>query len=154
MPVIVVGADTPIGRVAVDALLPGAAELRAFVTDPASIDPLKARGVKVAAGDVSDGSHVGGAALNAFCAVLIEDAALDDRERSFADTPEAVVAAWAEGLRDGGVQRTIWVGDGTIDGAAALLTGASPEFAAVHAEGRSAQEIAADVARLESSRHV
>ena len=54
MPVIVVGADTEVGRAAVDALLPDAAEVRAFVTDPKAIDPLKALGVKVAVGDVID----------------------------------------------------------------------------------------------------
>lgn len=154
MPVIVVGADTAIGRAAVSALLPEAAEVRAFVSDPAVIDSFKARGVKVAIGDVSDGSHVGGAALNAFCAVLVQDATQDERERSFAATPRAVVAAWAEGLRDSKVTRTIWVGDGTIDGAEELLAAATTEFASVPVGDREPNEIAADIAHLEASPEV
>jgi len=151
MPVIVIGADTPIGRAAVDALLAGAAELRAFVTDPAEIDRLKERGVKVAVGDISDGSHVGGAALNAFCAVLVPEAATDARERSFASTPSAVVAAWAEGLRDARVHRAIWIDDAAIPDAPAVLAAAVSELAIVPA-GRSPDEIAADIARIESQR--
>jgi hypothetical protein len=154
MPVIVVGADTPLGRAAVDALLPGVGELRVFVSDPDVIQPLKSHGIKVAIGDISDGSHVGGAALNAFCAVLIGDAASDDRERSFADTPQAVVAAWADGLADAGVHRAIWVGDDAVPAATALLADSVAEVAAVQTAGRSAVEIAADIIRLESQRAV
>lgn len=154
MPVIVIGADTVIGRAAVDALLPGAAELRAFVSDPDEIDGLKARGVKVAVGDVSDGSHVGGAATRAFCAVLVPAAATDRRERSFASTPEGVVAAWADGLRDAGIRRVIWVDDGRVHGGADLLAGAAEEFAVVPATGRSPEEIAREIARLESQREL
>ena len=154
MPVIVVGADTPLGNAAVDALLPGAAELRAFVSDPEAIEPLKARGIKVAIGDISDGSHVGGAALNAFCAVLVATAAVDERERSFADSAEAVVAAWAEGVSDARVHRVIWVDDGSVSGVEDLLAEAAVEFAVVATGGRSAEEAAAEIARLESQREV
>lgn len=150
MPVIVIGADTVIGRAAVDALLPGAAELRAFVTDPDEINALKARGVKVAVGDVSDGSHVGGAAMRAFCAVLVPEAACDGRERSFAASPAAVVSAWADGLRDAGVHRAIWVEHPAVDGGAGLLAGAVAEVAVVETAGRTAEEIAAEIARLEA----
>ncbi len=154
MPVIVIGADTVIGRAAVDALLPGAAELRAFVSDPAVIDALKARGVKVAVGDVSDGSHVGGAATRAFCAVLVGEAAGDDRERSFAANPEAVVAAWADGLHDAGVHRVIWVDGGEVTEAEALLAGSAAELAVVDAAGRTPEDVAAEIARLESQREL
>jgi hypothetical protein len=150
MPVIVIGADTAIGRATIDALLPGAAELRAFVTDPAAIDLLKVRGVKVAVGDVSDGSHVGGAAMRAFCAVLVPEAATDSRERSFAGTPEAVVAAWAQGLRDAGVHRVIWIDDGRVSDWARILAGVGSELAVVEAASRTAEEIAAEIARLEA----
>ena len=95
MPVIVIGADTPTGEAVLDALLPRDGEVRAFVTDVAYGTALKDRGVKVAIGDVSDGSHVGGAAMRAFCAIAAVEAAHDERERSFAKTPDAVVAAWA-----------------------------------------------------------
>jgi nucleoside-diphosphate-sugar epimerase len=152
MPVIVVGADTNLGSAVIDALLPQRGELRAFVTDPEIGRELHARGVKVAIGDVSDGSHVGGAALHTFCAVLVPTAANDDRERSFADSPEAVIAAWADGLRDGGVRRAIWLDDGTIPDGADLVRPAAPEFATVAAAGRPVEEIAAEVARLDAAR--
>jgi putative NADH-flavin reductase len=107
MPVIVVGADTETGASIIDALLPRRGEVRAFVSDIPVGLALKERSVKVAIGDISDGSHVGGAALNAFCAVVVAEAAIDDRERSFAADAEAVVAAWVEGLADAKVPRII-----------------------------------------------
>lgn len=154
MPVIVIGADTPLGRAAVDALLPGAAELRAFITDPDALDALRARGVKVAIGDVSDGSHVGGAATRAFCAVLVPEAAVDERERSFATTPGAVVAAWADGLRDAGVHRIIWIDDGDVTDGRRLLAGAGAELAVVEASGRTPEDVANEIAHLESQREL
>ncbi len=154
MPVIVVGADTALGEATVAALAPHASELRVFVTDVSTIDDFKAQGAKVAVGDVSDGSHVGGAALSAFCAVLIGTAASDDRERSFASTPQAVIHAWAEGLRDAGVRRAIWVDDGSVADAVDILAGAAEEFAAVEATARPLAEIAAEIAVLEAQRQV
>jgi len=150
MPVIVVGADTPIGVAIVEALRPGAGELRAFVSDPTTIDDLRSRGVKVAVGDVSDGSHIGGAAMRAFCAVLVPEAAVDDRERSFADTPTAVLGAWLEGIADAGVHRVIWLEDPRFPDAAAMLAGVAAELAAIPTEGRTAAEIAGDVAEREA----
>ena len=38
---------------------------------------LRGRGVKVATGDVSDGSHVGSAALGTFSAVVVPEAAVN-----------------------------------------------------------------------------
>lgn len=112
MPVIVIGADTPEGREITRALLDRDGEVRAFVTDPAAVAELRERGVKVALGDVSDGSHVGGAAMGCFSAVLVAKAAEDERERAFAATAAEVWAGWAEGLADAGVARVIWVGEG------------------------------------------
>lgn len=154
MPVIVIGADTELGAAAVEALLPGVGELRAFISDAEQIEPLKARGIKVAIGDVSDGSHIGGAALNAFCAVLVATATCDGRERSFATRPEDVTAAWAEGLRDAGVHRAIWVDDGSVPGAAATFAAAAPEFAEVTVGERPAAEVAAEIASLEARREM
>jgi NAD(P)H dehydrogenase (quinone) len=148
VPVIVLGADTELGRSVVAALLPRAGEVRAFVTDPESADSLRAQGVKVAVGDVSDGSHVGGAALGAFSAVLLAVSAEDDRERSFADTPAAVAAAWADGLGDAGVRRVIWVGDGDLP---PPLHHPSWESAVVPTNERNAGEVAADVAALDAA---
>lgn len=110
MPVIVIGADTAIGNAVVRALSGRSGEVRAFVSTPEVLDDLRARGVKAALGDVSDGSHVGGAALNAFAAVLVAEAACDERERAFADDAPSVHAQWAAGLADAGVTRAIWVG--------------------------------------------
>lgn len=129
MPVIVIGADTRTGETVLDALLPRNGEVRAFVTDPTVVDALKSRNVKVAIGDVSDGSHVGGAALRSFCAIAVTEATHDDRERSFAADPDAVVEAWAEGLRDAGVKRIVVVDDGSSH--VAPLLAAAPESAVV-----------------------
>ena len=84
MPVIVVGADTEPGRVVLQALLEPGREVRAFVSDEKVAEQLRALGVKVALGDVSDDSHLEGAATNCFSAVLITQASSDGRERSFA----------------------------------------------------------------------
>lgn len=111
MPVIVIGADTPVGRVLVLALADTDQEVRAFVTDPAERDRLRPLGVKVAVGDVSDSSHVEGACTNAFTAVLVAAASTDERERSFARTPEAVLRGWAEAVAAADVRRVIWVDD-------------------------------------------
>lgn len=148
MPVIIVGADTPLGAATMDTFLPRPSEVRAFVTSPDVAIELRSRGVKVALGDVSDGSHIGGAALNAFCAVLIGHAATDERERSFAEDRESVLAAWAEGLVDAGVKRVILVDDGPL---AAQLADLDAEFAQVQTAGRDAAEVAREVATLEDA---
>ncbi len=150
MPVIVVGADSDLGERIVAALLPTAAEVRAFVTDPGAAPGLKQRGVKVAIGDVSDGSHVGGAAINTFCAVIIAAAAVDDRERSFASTPAEVAAAWAEGLAEAGTTRVIWIGDESVRDVAAPVAASVTEFVAVSSTAFGADEIVAEVVRLEA----
>ena len=111
MPVIVVGADTPIGMGVIRGLLEPGREVRAFVSDPEVAADLRADGVKVALGDVSDDSHIQGAATNCFSAVLITEAAHDDRERSFAATPLEVLTGWAKAVSASRVRRTIWVGD-------------------------------------------
>ena len=109
MPVIVVGADTTVGDAIVNMVCRSAPEVRAFVTDEKAAVRLKERGVKVALGDVSDGSHVEAAAFNCFCAVLVTEAALDSRERAFAHHFDTVVAGWATAARNAGVKRVIWV---------------------------------------------
>ena len=111
MPVIVVGADTPVGRELTVALADTDQEVRAFVTDPAERERLRPMGVKVAVGDVSDASHVEGACTNAFTAVLVAAASHDERERSFARTREAVLRGWAGAVAAADVRRVIWVDD-------------------------------------------
>jgi putative NADH-flavin reductase len=153
MPVIVIGADTRHGLPVVDALLPREGEVRVFVTDEAAARDFRARGVKVAIGDVSDGSHVGGAALNAFCAVLLADAADDDRIRSFAANPETVMDAWAEGIEDAGVRRVIFVPGGTVEEPSPTLAASSSEFVAVSSSA-DGSIVATKVAELEDAASV
>lgn len=112
MPVIVVGADTETGRVVTDRLLRPDREVRVFVTDPDEADGFRSRGAKVALGDLSDDTHLSGACLNCFTAVLVGAAAGDERERSFAQSPGEVFAAWAAAVSAAGVHRVIWVVDG------------------------------------------
>ncbi len=111
---IVIGADTAAG----ESILAGLGEthpereIRVFVTDETEARRLKGLGYKVATGDVSDDSHVEGAALRCFSAVLVTEAADDDRERAFADTSGEVLRGWARAVAGAGVRRVIWVTDG------------------------------------------
>lgn len=114
MPVIVVGADTKTGASIIEGFIGPGREVRAFVTDPETASRLKGRGVKVALGDVSDDGHVQWAALNVFTAVLVAEAARDNRERSFAATEDQVLAGWASAMRGSRVSRVIWVHDGPV----------------------------------------
>lgn len=154
MPVIVVGADTSLGRGIVDALLPREGELRVFVTDEAAARHFRGRGAKVAVGDVSDGSHVGGAALNAFCAVLLADAAIDDRTRSFAATPDEVLDAWAEGLSDAQVRRVIFVSGSGVESPGEALAASAAEFVVVESSSPQGPPVAQLVAELENAASV
>ncbi len=148
MPVLVVGADTEIGVAAVEALLPRSAEVRAFVSDAAAGQEMKRRGAKVAVGDVSDASHIAGAGLNAFSAVLVAEAARDERPRAFAASPEEVAAAWAEGIAEAGVKRVIWVGE---EEAPDALATTGIEHASVPTAGLSPAEVASAVAELDEA---
>lgn len=148
MPVIVIGADTTAGAAVIDALLPRDGEVRAFVSDVPTGLALKEREAKVAIGDISDGSHVGGASLNTFCAVVIGEAAIDARERSFAADPASVVAAWAEGLTDAAVTRVIVVDHPDVPTGA--LEDVAPEYAVV-AGDQEAAVIAQEVRQLEGA---
>lgn len=112
MPLILVGADTPVGTAILERFHQPEREIRVFVTDEERGREFKARGFKVATGDVSDESHVEAAALRCFTAVMVADAATDDRERAFASNPEEVLAGWARAVTNSGVQRVIWVTGG------------------------------------------
>jgi uncharacterized protein YbjT (DUF2867 family) len=114
MPVIVVGADTETGRAVVGGLIEPGREVRAFVSDSDAATALRRAGVKVALGDVSDDSHIQGAAMNCFTAVLVTEAARDDRERSFATSEKQVLEGWAQATSASGVTRVIWVHDGEV----------------------------------------
>lgn len=142
MPVIVVGADTPIGTLVATAFANRKAEVRAFVSDPVAAARLRDLGIKVAVGDVSDGSHVGGAAHGCFSAVLLTEAASDDRERSFADGPDEIVAAWDGAIAEAGVTRAIWVGRSPAASSA-------PETVALDPHGRPPREIVDDIVDID-----
>ena len=148
MPVIVIGADTDVGVAIVKALLPRQGEVRVFVTNPDVAATIRGSGAKVALGDVSDGSHIGAAALSAFAAVLIAEAATDGRERSFAADEKAVFAEWAEALSEAGVQRAIWVG---ARGIPEPIAAAVAEAASVNTSGRDPSAIATEVAELDEA---
>jgi uncharacterized protein YbjT (DUF2867 family) len=109
MPVIVVGADTERGRAIVGGLISPGREVRAFVSEPGAASELRRAGVKVATGDVSDESHVQGAASGCFTAVLVTEAARDERERAFASDEVDVLRGWARAAEAAGVSRVIWV---------------------------------------------
>jgi hypothetical protein len=111
MPLIVVGADTAPGTAILSQLDPLAREVRVFVTDETTGLLLRERGFKVATGDVSDQSHLEAAAMRCFSAVLIAEAAGDDRERAFAATSEEVLEGWAMAVSGAGVNRVIWVSE-------------------------------------------
>ncbi len=143
VPVIVVGADTPTGRLIVDRLVEPGREVRAFVTDHETAAELRRRGVKVALGDVSDDSHVEGAAMNCFTAVLVTEASDDDRERSFASSPAQVLEGWAKAVAASGVRRVIWVGDGDV---------AATETSETATVSPSHPDLADEVAALDSAR--
>lgn len=145
MPVIVVGADTPLGQQVVKQLAMGGGEVRAFVSDPFIGRLLKALGAKVAVGDLSDASHVAAASLNVFSAVLVETSARDGRELAFADGAKEVFGAWITALREARVRRVIWLGSSFQLPA---LAGYAPEMAFVDPKSRSSAEIAVEVADL------
>lgn len=144
MPVIVVGADTPVGEAIVAALLSRGGEIRAFVTDPERAAALRTLGTKVAVGDLSDESHVEAAAYNAFTAVVVEESVLDGRQFSFATDANGVLETWVRAIRESGPQRVIWVGNSPPS----LEAPIAPEFAVVAPGNRAREEIAVEVADL------
>jgi hypothetical protein len=73
-------------------------------------------------------------------------AAADDRERSFAGDPKAVLEAWCEGLIDAGVARVIVVDDPAVE--AGITRVGDAELVSVSGDLPVA-EIAAEVRRLE-----
>ena len=148
MPVIVIGADTPLGGPVADALLGRQGEVRAFVTDPEVGIALKQRGAKVATGDVSDESHVAAASTGAFCAVLIPDAAYDERERSFAPDGETVLDGWVSAVAEAGVRRVVVLDSGGIE-VPPRLRQLVREVAIVATAGRTDADVANEVAVLD-----
>lgn len=145
MPVIVVGADAEPGGEITRRLLAGGGEVRAFITDPGAAEPLRRNGARVAVGDVTDASHLAGAAAGSFAAVLVTRAAVDPRERAFATDAAEVLGGWVAAVRRAGVRRVIWVAHPECDPPHA----GTPEQAVVRTGDRPATDVVADVLRLE-----
>jgi nucleoside-diphosphate-sugar epimerase len=146
MPVIVVGADSPLGA-AIAHTLRSRGERRAFVGDSAVAPRLRADGFKVAVGDISDASHVEWASQGCFTAVLVCQAACDGRETAFADGPEAVIDGWLRAVGDAGIPRVILVGRSPANHP-------DVEWAVVDPSGRTPSEVAAEVARLDEAERI
>lgn len=108
MPILVVGADHPLGRMIVRALAAPDREVRAFISDPTKGAELRAWGVKVAVGDLSDEGHIEAAATNCFSVAFVAPALHDGRELAFAPV-ERVPSSWARASSR--VRRVIWVGE-------------------------------------------
>ncbi len=125
LPVMVVGADTPLGEAILAEVTEPDREVRAFVSDPSAGARFKEGGVKVAVGDISDTSHVSAACLRCHTAVLVCEATGDGREISFADHPGDLLDQWANAVSEAGVRRVIWVADHPVP------TTAVPEQATV-----------------------
>ena len=149
MPVLVVGADTPVGAIVVKALSNREGELRCFVTDPDIAAGLTSSSTKVALGDVSDGSHVGGAGLNCFSMVFMCAAATDMRERAFCTTPAQVFEQWQEAITMAGPRRVIWVEDAETAGSGSRIV--ADEIAVVAGADLSHREIADRVVALDEA---
>ncbi len=112
MPILVVGADHPIGFRIVESLVHPEREVRAFVSDPAIGTKIKSLGAKVAIGDLSDEGHLSAAATNCFSIAFVEPAITDGRELSFLSAAE-IPASWACAAAEARVVRVIWVGEAT-----------------------------------------
>ena len=141
MPVLIVGADHPLGEVIARKLAAPNREVRAFISSVNSHGALRSLGIKVAIGDLSDESHVEAAASSCFTVVFVEPALSDGRELAFA-APEAAAQGWANAAASAGVRRVIWVGSGVPPVKA-------PEMAAVSVDDRSPEAVAEEVALLD-----
>ena len=152
MPVIVIGADTELGHAVVAALQPASGEIRVLASDADQVDRYRSA-AKVAVGDISDGTHVGGAAIGAFCAIVIATSAHDDRERHFASDPEALFAQWADGLADAEIRRVIVVGR-PAEIPKHSLNSIGAEYAHIDTTEKSPAQVAAEVAATEAAAEI
>ena len=148
MPVIVVGADSKIGRAIVQHLAERPGEVRVFVSSPEAATTLRSRGVKIAVGDLSDDSHVGAAATGAYCAVLVTEAAYDGRSFAFG-APDDVVEGWLRAVRGAGVTRIIVVGTPRIP-----VSVATSEMRVLATDDMTTEAITHAVAALDEARRL
>ena len=81
--------------------------------------------------------------MRCFTAVVLEEAAEDNRERSFAPDAEGTVIGWLEALGEAAVHRVIWVGSSPP------VAVPAPEYASIDPAGGDPDAIAAEVAALD-----
>lgn len=149
MPVIVIGADTELGHAIVSELRPASGEIRLFASSEDAVARYRSS-AKIAVGDISDGTHVGGAAIGAFCAIVIASAAHDDRERHFAATPADLFAQWSDGLADAGVSRVILVGASREIPAPVRLDRICDDYVVIDTTDKTPDQIAVEAAGAEA----
>lgn len=153
MPVIVIGADTPLGHQVVRTLEPASGEIRIFASDADAVGEYRSF-AKVAVGDISDGTHVGGAAIGAFCAIVIAATAHDERERFFAATTDELYRQWADGLADAGISRVIVVGAPAEIPDPVHLDSIGAEYVLISTSHQSPDEVVAAVVAAESAKRL
>jgi uncharacterized protein YbjT (DUF2867 family) len=142
--VIVVGADSPVGRELIPLLAGPDREVRAFVSDPEAGAEFKQLRVKVAVGDLSDEGHLAAACTGCFSAILLTGAATDGRDLSFVPPGIDLSEIWASAVSEAGVQRVIWVGNGPFPPVNAQEVGEVPDLGVF-------AEIARQAARLDDA---
>lgn len=99
MPVVVTGADTPLGALVIDRLVGGGLDLRATVETRAAVQPLVDRGVKTAVSDLVDTERFGAVVENAHTVIHLRGGTADAMLRGIPD----VLAA----LPESGVERIV-----------------------------------------------
>lgn len=99
MPVVVTGADTPLGALVIDRLVGAGLDLRATVETRAAVAPLVDRGVKTAVSDLVDTERFGAVIENAHTVIHLRGGSADAILRGIPD----VLAA----LPDSGVERVV-----------------------------------------------
>lgn len=104
MPVVVTGAELPLGRAVVLALLAsGAPDVRAVVRDRSAAGVLRAAGARVAVGDLSDPLRLGAVLEGAHTVVHLDTGATGT------GTPADTWQWLAEAAEDTGVRRVVTV---------------------------------------------
>ncbi|HVE63694.1 MAG TPA: hypothetical protein VNB94_07830 [Mycobacteriales bacterium] len=96
MPVVITGADSPIGALVVDALVGSGLDLRATVDDRGAVTPLVARGVKTAVSDLVDTERFGAVLEGAHTVIHLRGDGVAEQLSGIADV---LAAAPDSGLR-------------------------------------------------------
>jgi uncharacterized protein YbjT (DUF2867 family) len=137
VPVVVTGADEPLGAAVVEALLAaGAPEVRATVSTRAAVRPLVERGVRTAVSDLVDPERLGAVLAGAHTVVHLAG-----------PVPLATLGLVLDAAQDSGLRRLVTVGAGppaalvVPDGLElVLLDGSDLVAAAVQADRRPAAD--------------